>query len=81
MGYDKRIGFEFLHPGPGFGGSCFPKDTLAFAYTAREANARQPRWLSRRRWANLRPHEFPPPPPEPWAVEDAGVSDASTPLR
>ncbi len=39
IGLDGRIGRKFLHPGPGFGGSCFPKDTLAIAYTAREANA------------------------------------------
>ena len=41
IGLDGRIGRKFLHPGPGYGGSCFPKDTLALAHTAREVNAPQ----------------------------------------
>ena len=39
MGLDKRIGSKFLHPGPGFGGSCFPKDTHAFAYLGKKVGS------------------------------------------
>ncbi len=40
MGLDHRIGSKFLHPGPGFGGSCFPKDTLALAQVSKENGCR-----------------------------------------
>jgi UDPglucose 6-dehydrogenase len=39
IGLDKRIGAKFLHAGPGYGGSCFPKDTLALLKTAEDASA------------------------------------------
>ena len=41
IGLDNRIGPKFLHAGPGYGGSCFPKDTLALLRTAEEANVEQ----------------------------------------
>ena len=40
MGLDKRIGPKFLHAGPGFGGSCFPKDVKAFISTAKKFECR-----------------------------------------
>jgi UDPglucose 6-dehydrogenase len=44
IGHDRRIGFQFLFPGVGYGGSCFPKDVRALAHLAREAGL-DPRML------------------------------------
>lgn len=44
IGSDRRIGSAFLHPGPGYGGSCFPKDVQALVHTAREVGMEPALW-------------------------------------
>lgn len=52
IGADSRIGYQFIHPGIGYGGSCFPKDVQALAATAR-ANGYEPRILNAVEAVNL----------------------------
>ncbi len=56
MGHDPRIGFEFLRPGPGYGGSCFPKDTAALSEMAARVGV-ELRIVDAVRAANLNQHD------------------------
>lgn len=56
IGHDRRIGFQFLFPGVGYGGSCFPKDVRAMISTFREAGI-EPRLLDAVDWVNERQKE------------------------
>ncbi len=57
IGHDSRIGFAFLFPGVGYGGSCFPKDVQALAAVARQAGV-PPRILTATHEVNLRQREL-----------------------
>ena len=56
IGHDRRIGFQFLFPGVGYGGSCFPKDVRAMINTCREIDI-EPRLLEAVDWVNERQKE------------------------
>ena len=51
IGSDPRIGYHFIYPGAGYGGSCFPKDVKALIHTAREVGLRAARPRRRSRTA------------------------------
>ena len=57
IGHDSRIGFSFLHPGVGYGGSCFPKDVRAMISTFQAAGI-EPRMLEAVDWVNQRQKEI-----------------------